>query len=172
MKFLGWSPTSFLENNFFEIFMFKNITKLFGRSQKDAANEDSKSNSEISQTILQKSKRFSEFLNSRAELLQEELSLIRYKCQDLRQTNFDLGMKHLKNNALPEAIFRFRLIKKFWPEYFEAYYQLAYCLTLHRKYKKACDVLEELLEKEPNFDPAAQELLSHLNQALANAKKS
>lgn len=92
-----------------------------------------------------------------------EFSDIKEKCQDLRQTNFNLGRQHLKNGKLSEAILRFRIIKKIWPDFYDAHYELAYCLALKGKFNKAKKILEDLLKAQPNYKPLAKELLQHLN---------
>ncbi len=94
------------------------------------------------------------------------------KTKDLRSSNYELGLKHLENERLSEAIVRFRIIKKFWPDFYEAYYQLAYCLVLKGKPYEARKSLIELLEKQPNFNPIANELLNYIDNILAEDEKS
>jgi tetratricopeptide (TPR) repeat protein len=152
--------------------MFGSIKKILGVSKTETANDPKSLSSDVAQGLRQKSEKFSQFLGSKVDSVYEEFFSIKEKCQDLRQTNFDLGMRHLENGSLPEAIFRFRFIKKFWPTYLEAQYQLAYCLVLNEKSQEAKKILEELLKKDPNFNPIAQELLTHLNQISEDAKNS
>ncbi len=121
-----------------------------------------------SEGLLRKSEKVRLFLNESALAVKNEIISIKEKTKDLHQTNFDLGIRHLENGNLSEAVFRFRFIKKFWPDDYNAYYQLAYCLILQEKPKKARRVLEELLEKNPEFDPEAQELLERLNQVIGD----
>ena len=116
--------------------------------------------------IRDKSKELAGFLQRKIEQITEEFSSIKEKCQDLQQTNYDLGIKHLENGRLPEAIIRFRIIKKFWPDNLDAKYQLAYCLSLKDKFNEAKQTLEELLEKSPNYDSKARDLLNHVNGSI------
>jgi len=92
------------------------------------------------------------FLSNKTTDAKNEFFSIREKCKNLRQTNYNLGLKHLEKGNLSDAIFRFRFIKKFWPDYYEAYYQLAYCFILNKKPRKAKFVLQELLIRQPNYD--------------------
>lgn len=88
-----------------------------------------------------------------------EYKIIRQKMQNLSQTNYNLGMKHLNEGNLKEAIFRFKITKKFWPENYEAYYQLIYCMILVHNFKSAQIVINELLEKNPSYQPKIDQLI-------------
>lgn len=145
--------------------MFSNLKKLL-KGSKPAQPEEEKL--KPSESLVSKSEKFKRFLNESLESVKNEISAVREKAKDLHQTNFELGNRHLENGNLSEAIFRFRFIKKFWPDDYDAYYLLAYCLTLKEKPRKARRVLEELLEKDPNYDPAARELLEHLNGVIGD----
>jgi thioredoxin-like negative regulator of GroEL len=59
------------------------------------------------------------------------------------------------------------LLKKFWPENYEAYYQLAYCLILEEKFDKAEEIITELLQKNSDYEDRVMVLLSSID----NAKK-
>ncbi len=152
--------------------MFDNIKKLLGKSQPQEVETKENLISGLASGLRDKSEKFSQFLGSSINEARKEYLSIKEKCQDLHQTNFDLANRHLEKGNLSEAIFRFRFVKKFWPHDFDAYYQLAYCLVLKNKPEKAKEVLEDLLEKDPNYDPVANELLEHLNKVIADAKNS
>lgn len=96
------------------------------------------------------------FLQSLIENTKNECISIIKKCKNLLETNYKLGMKHLENGNLSDAIFRFRFIKKVWPEFYEAHYRLAYCLVLKGKIFEAREVLAELLQKDPNNSNAIE----------------
>ena len=151
---------------------FSSVKKVLGISKESNPKKSEDLSSDLAKDLREKSGKFSQLINEGIYFIQDEYFSIREKCQNLRQTNFDLGIRHLENGALSEAIFRFRLIKKFWPDYFDAYYQLAYCLALDEKIAAAKKVLVELLAKDPEYDPIAQELLTHLNQITSDAKNS
>lgn len=137
------------------------LKKLIGKSEKK---EDY--GSKLALSLRDKGGKFYKLVHEKYELAVEEFFLIKEKCADLRTTNYNLGLKHLTNGKIPEAIFRFRFIKKFWPTYSDAYFQLAYCLALKNKNNEAKKVLLELLHLEPNYNPKAQALLDSINIKL------
>lgn len=135
--------------------------KLIGKSE-----EKETFGGKLAINLREKSARLTEFLGDKLEVAQSEFSVIKQKCKNLRETNYDLGLKHLENGNLTDAIFRFRFIKKFWPDLYDAYYQLSYCLVLNNELKKAKEILEELLIKKPDYDEKAHTLLNQINSAL------
>jgi tetratricopeptide (TPR) repeat protein len=137
----------------------KLIGKLLGRPGEENFG------SKLGTKVKEKSAKFVEFLNEKSTALQKEFVTIKSKCKNLRETNYQLGLRHLENGHLSDAIFRFRFIKKFWPDLFDAYYQLAYCLVLKKKPFEARKVLQELLLKKPDYDKKARELLDDINNA-------
>jgi len=111
--------------------MFK-IIKKFLFKKKEFENKQG-----ISAKLKEKAGGLSSFVADKAEQIREELVNMRHKMSNLLDTNYKLGMKHLENGNLSDAIFRFNFITKFWPHYYDAYYQLAYTLVLKKKYNKA-----------------------------------
>lgn len=73
------------------------------------------------------------------------------KFHNLYQTNYDTGMYHLSHGNLWDAAFRFKIIKRFWPNKLEAQYMYAYCLVLQNLNFDAKKLLNEILEKDPNY---------------------
>jgi tetratricopeptide (TPR) repeat protein len=136
-------------------FIIKKIAKKDANSQKKG--------SQIGRKFRENSKKASELLDTKLQFAKKEFFVIKDKCKNLQQTNYQLGLHHLEKGNLSEAVFRFRIIKKIWPEFLDAYYQMAYALFLRKKFKLAKDVLNELLAKNPSH-LQAQELLSRLNQ--------
>jgi hypothetical protein len=109
--------------------------------------------------------------NSALGKISDEYHLVVSKCKNLLETNYKLGMKHLEAGNLSDAIFRFRFIKKFWPEFYEGQYRLAYCLMLKEKEFEAKQILVELLERDPgNLD--AEALLSKMKAGIDITKNS
>ena len=86
------------------------------------------------------------------------IELSKKKIQDLSKTNYNLGIKHLEEGNLKEAIFRFKITKKFWPHNYEAYYELIYCLILENEFEEAQKVIDELLEKSPDYKERIDQL--------------
>jgi tetratricopeptide (TPR) repeat protein len=114
------------------------------------------------------SDKLSKFLEEKFSAAQDEFFVIKDKCGNLEETNYKLGLKHLEKGNLSEAIFRFRITKKFWPQRFDAYYHLAYSLALKQKYRDAEQVLQELLVKNSSYGIKAKELLELLNKAKSD----
>lgn len=139
--------------------MFSGIVKkLLGRSDKKENGAE-----KMATSLRARSEKLTQFLGDKFQLVQDEIIAVKEKSKNLRETNYNLGLKHLENGRLTDAIFRFRLIKKFWPDLFDAYYQLAYCLVLDDKLDEAKNVLEELLSKNPDYDQKAYDLLESLS---------
>jgi hypothetical protein len=89
-----------------------------------------------------------------------EYRIVKEKFQDLSKTNYDLGIRHLEEGNIKEAIFRFKITKKFWPHNYDAYYQLIYCLILDNEFEDAQKVIDELLIKNPGYKEKIDQLLS------------
>ena len=142
--------------------MLGSIYKKFVKKDK----ETSDSGTKIAQKLRENSAKFSEFLSEKFAAAQDEFETIKDKCGNLQETNYRLGLKHLEKGNLAEAIFRFRLIKKFWPQCFDAYYYLAYTLVLKKNPQAAIEVLNELLNKNPSYNNKARELLGYLNKSI------
>jgi tetratricopeptide (TPR) repeat protein len=143
-------------------FIFKKSSKKIDEDKNSVAEK-------LASKLKASSEKLSEFLGKKFALAEEEFFAIKEKCENLQETNYKLGLKHLEKGNLSEAIFRFRIIKKIWPNSFDAYYYLAYSLALKGKLEPAKIILTELLTKNPDFDTKAQDLLNHINQATSNA---
>jgi tetratricopeptide (TPR) repeat protein len=137
------------------------LKKLVGKS--DNKQKEEPKSEKLAENLRKKSEELTQFLGEKMESVREEYFSIREKTKNLRQTNYDLGMKHLENGHVDEAIIRFKIIRKFWPDVVDAQYQLAYCLVLKEKFKEAKKVLDELLSKNPDYDQKAHDLLDHIN---------
>jgi tetratricopeptide (TPR) repeat protein len=107
---------------------------------------------QIDKIALFFSKKFNDFIH--------ESKTIQFKLKNLAETNYQLGLRHLQAGHLSDAIFRFKFIKKFWPDNYDAYYQLAYSLLLKKRNNEAKEVLEELIKKDPSYASKAEALLS------------
>ena len=76
------------------------------------------------------------------------------KFRNLPNTNYNVGLLHLKKGNLWDATCRFTIMTKFWPEYHKASYQLAYCLVLRDMDLEAQVILEKLVKDFPKNAPA------------------
>ena len=147
--------------------IFNSVKKIIGIKK----NPDSPTaNQDIKTDLTNKLSQFSSFVSKKINEAIEEYHVIRKKMQNLYQTNYDLGMRHLERGNLSEAVFRFRIIKKFWPDKYEAYYQLAYCLILLKKPHKAKIVIDELLMKNPDYKSKVAELLNSIEAEEKNSE--
>jgi tetratricopeptide (TPR) repeat protein len=139
------------------------LKKLVGKSDKKL--KEASKGEKLAENLRKKSEEFTQFLGDKMESVREEYFSIREKTKNLRQTNYDLGIKHLENGHVDEAIIRFKIIRRFWPDVIDAQYQIAYCLVLKEKFKEAKKVLDELLNKNPDYDQKAHDLLDHINSS-------
>lgn len=121
---------------------------------------------ELAEKLRKKSQELSEGLINKIEDVKKDLHEMKQKYDNLLETNYKLGLKHIENGNIAEAIFRFRFIKKFWPEHYDSYYHLAYCLVLNKKPTEAKKILEELMSKNPQH-PQGRELLDLINSDIA-----
>jgi tetratricopeptide (TPR) repeat protein len=109
------------------------------------------------------------FANLNYSNLTEEYNLIKNKFDNLLETNYNQGLSHLSNNKISEAIFRFRFIKKFWPNHLDSYYQLAICYLKKEKTVEAKNILQELFTKKPDYNNQdAINLFNSLNNIKSN----
>ncbi len=109
------------------------------------------------------------FISLNCKNINEEYNSIKSKFDNLLETNYNQGLRHLSNNKISEAIFRFRFIKKFWPNHFDSYYQLAICLLKKEKTSEAKNILQELFTKNPDYsNQDAINLFKSLNNINSN----
>lgn len=141
----------------------KIFKKFLGKKSTEEINAES-----FASKIKDSGKKLTEYTKSLIEASKNEYFTIVEKCKNLLETNYKLGNLHLEKGNLSDAIFRFRFIKKFWPNFFEAQYKLAYCLVLKEEFFEARKVIKELLEKDPNN----QNAVDLLNQIKSLEEKS
>ncbi len=135
--------------------IFTPIKKLLGFKKKSLPKiKEEKPNVSLDQRVNNLSKFFQNFF----AYCIIEFRIIKEKLQNLSTTNYELGMKHLEEGNVDEAVFRFKITKKIWSEHYESYYQLIYCLILLEKFDEAQEIIDDLLNK----NPAYQEKINHL----------
>ncbi|MSP33293.1 MAG: tetratricopeptide repeat protein [Rickettsiales bacterium] len=145
--------------------MFKIFKKaIIGKSEDKDKAQTIENKVSIVQKMQDKARNFTNFLKTKIQETKDEFGDIKTKVSKLLETNYNLGLKHLEKGNISDAIFRFRFIKKFWPEHFDAYYQLAYSLSLNKRPFEAKKILTELLVKKPDYDLKAQDLLDKINR--------
>jgi tetratricopeptide (TPR) repeat protein len=152
--------------------MFKIIKKTFFKEKAPAnlgqniEQDDQSLKKQFSDKI---DKIFAFFIEKYHDII-NEIKTIKDKLGNLPEVNHRLGLKHLENGHLSDAIFRFKFINKMWPERQDAYYYLAYCLYLKKQNYKAKLKLEELLKINPDYDSKAKELLEQINRNTPSAQ--
>lgn len=142
------------------------VKKLFFKNSKKE--EEEKNN--LALALREKSAELYEGIGNKIKTLQDDVVTMKYKYDNLLETNYNLGLRHIENGNLSDAIFRFRFIKKFWPQCYDAYYQLAYCLILNKKAEEAQEILEELVSKDPNHQQG-RELLNLIESDLKSGRE-
>lgn len=149
--------------------MFNYIAKkIFRNNAKESEEKDIDKKIGELKNFFKKSNLFIDNLLSK---FKDESKVIIEKCKNLLDTNYKLGMKHLEDGNLNDAIFRFRFIKKFWPDFHEAYCKLAYCLSLKGNNFEAKRILLELLEKDPTNEDGNR-LLNQIKTSEINDELS
>lgn len=97
----------------------------------------------------------------------DEIKAIRQKCNNLLETNHKLGMRHLEMGNLSDAKIRFTIIIKFWPDFYEAYYQKAYILMLENQPFKAKQVIDKLMLRNPDIlEPKILSLIEQVENTI------
>ncbi len=77
-----------------------------------------------------------------------------HKLANLIETNYQLGLFHLRAKNLSDAEFRFKLVVYFQPKHYQAIYHLARCLYAKNKIEKAREKLLNCLKINNNFQEA------------------
>ncbi len=147
--------------------MLKIFKKIFLKKDDSATAQKAEDKPSIVDQIQDKTQGVFKFFQEKIEETKNEFGDVRAKVSNLLDTNYQLGLKHLEKGNISDAVFRFRFIKKFWPECFDAHYQLAYALVLHKKPFEAKSILQELLIKKPDYDQKARDLLDQINNEKA-----
>jgi hypothetical protein len=141
------------------------INKALGKESSKEA-----SSTEIASKIKKNIGNFSEFLSEKKELAEKEFYSIKEKSKNLVETNYKLGISHLEKGNLSDASFRFFIMTKFWPKFYEAHYQLAYITMLRDKPYKAKKILDNLIAKNAELDPKFYELLEKINSQINSSE--
>lgn len=149
--------------------MFKNLLfKAIGKkTDKEIKNEA------MADKIHQQASKFVALGHDLSRRFATEITSIRQKCKNLRETNYKLGLSHIEKGNLSDANFRFSIIIKFWPDFKEAYYQKAYIYMLENEPQKAKLVVNRLHELFPDYqDQALSDLVSQIDLAIENSNQN
>jgi len=136
--------------------MFKTVKKILLGNNSKEANSSEVAKISLGDKIQQKAQGFIKFIQDRIEESKSEFGDIKSKMSNLLETNYQLGLRHLAKGNISDAIFRFRFIKKFWPNCFDAYYQLAYCLVLNKRVFEAKKNIKRTFRKRSKLRSKSQ----------------
>ncbi len=104
--------------------------------------------------------------------LKNEILSIRYKIKDLRKTNYDLGMYHYNTGNLPDALFRFKLLKRFYKDADELDYFIGRCYIERNMAEKARPYIDAYLKStDTRFREEAKYCYDLSYGRLKNIKK-
>ncbi len=97
--------------------------------------------------------------------LRSKINEIKIKSQNLPKTNYNLGVHHFNAGNLNDAIFRFKLLKKFGISYPDLDYLLGRCYFEKFKYEKAKPYLKHYMEgnDKSKFREEAEYCLNIIN---------
>lgn len=76
------------------------------------------------------------------------------KLSNLSETNYKLGLFHLRANNLRDAEFRFRIVLYFIPDHYLALYNLAKCYIAKKQRSSAIEKIKLALKIKPDFSEA------------------
>ncbi len=94
-----------------------------------------------------------------------DLKTMKEKSRDLLKTNVNLGLKHLNNDKIGDAIFRFKIVSILWPNHVKTHYYLAHCYILQKKYDQADKSLQKLLTMDPSYDLKVKGMINKIKEA-------
>lgn len=101
------------------------------------------------------------FLKERTAQAAKEWKVAKEKMKDIPGTNYNLGLYHLQNGNLDDAIMRFKMVIFLTPEKAEAYYNLARCLIRIKDNPSAEENLNKALSMKGDF-PEAKYMMDKL----------
>jgi len=101
----------------------------------------------------------------------KQFSNLKEKITNLSETNYQLGIAHLKKGHIWEALSRFKITLFFWPHNYKASYQYAYCLLLGDKIDNAKFTLIKIIREHPDYKEAVKLLNAIKNQEIDKVKQ-
>ena len=147
----------------------KILKKLIG-SKKSEKLKDSPLDQETKaseEKLLSKAQTIFDFISKKFQEAISESKIIREKLKNLHKTNYELGLYHLEKGNIGEAIFRFKIVRKFWPHDYDAHLKLIYCFCITGNFERANFATKYLLSLDPNFRAEIENLI---NDASFRAK--
>lgn len=77
------------------------------------------------------------------------------KMRDITKNNYDLGLLHLENGNVTDAIFRFRIVTLMDPQHVDAWFFLGTAYMADRKMSMAQSALQKAVNLRPGYEEAA-----------------
>lgn len=144
---------------------FKSIVsgKKIGKSSQDSDNKDEPN---PLSTIANDTKKVASLISSYFVNLFSDIKVMKVKSKNLLQTNINLGLKHLNNDNISDAIFRFRIIAFIWPNHIKTYYYLAHCYIIKQNFYKAQKYLKILLQMDPSYESKVSNMIKKIDNNI------
>lgn len=115
---------------------------------------------------------FKEVILSFFQKIKDDLLTLKHKMQNLHKTNYDLGMLHYNTGSLADAIFRFKLLKKFYKDSGEVDYYIGRCYIERNQPEKAKPYIEDYLKSpDERFREEAKYCYDLAHRRLKNIKQ-
>lgn len=92
------------------------------------------------------------------ESFKDEFNTILSKISNLEQSNIKLAHYHKNKGDIKEAIFRLKLVIRFWPNNDEAKYLLALCYYEQKDHQKAANIINKISLNDENLAKKIREL--------------
>jgi Tfp pilus assembly protein PilF len=87
------------------------------------------------------------------------------KFRDISKNNYALGLAHLENGNLRDAVLRFKMVTWLEPRHVEAWYQLGCAQLIEGKKQAAVQALRKALAIAPGHEQAKQMLAAALGES-------
>ena len=92
------------------------------------------------------------------ESFKDEFNTILSKISNLEQSNIKLAHYHKNKGDIKEAIFRLKIVIRFWPNNDEAKYLLALCYYEQKDHQKAKNIINKISLNDENLAKKIREL--------------
>ena len=87
-----------------------------------------------------------------------EIDIISEKIKDLHLSNYNLANRHFKKGNISEAIFRLKIVRRFWPDDKKAHFGLIYCYFIEEDELAVGNAIKELYKIDKNTQDRVEEL--------------
>ncbi len=102
--------------------------------------------------------------------LKSKINEFKIKSKNLKKTNYELGIYHFNLGNINDAIFRFKILKKFGYQSEDLEYLLGRCYFEKNKFKKARECFEKCYNKKSKFFEEIDYCLKIINDEVDKIK--